>query len=175
MFDLAVKQAKVYLGSLFELSWYYSRSQCYISNFKANRSTGSRERFVTVFIMNMHGGHVGYTTGTIWTNFSSLSPRRLYMKFYDNLLSGFWGDVWSCNTMRVHTNLHVFIQTNHQLLDQNLQNMRSYVLAFFHIWTCRKIGHGKPKVILWTILVVLSYQIFTAIGQLIQERKCLKL
>ena len=35
--------------------------------------------------------------------------------------------------------------------------MKSYVFAFSHIWPHRKKGQGHPKVIIWTILVVLGY------------------
>ena len=34
--------------------------------------------------------------------------------------------------------------------------MKSYVLAFYHIWPYRKKGQGQPKVIICIILVVLS-------------------
>ena len=35
--------------------------------------------------------------------------------------------------------------------------MKSYVLEFFLDWSCRKIGYDQPKVIIWTILVLLKY------------------
>ena len=35
--------------------------------------------------------------------------------------------------------------------------MKSHVLAFSHIWPCRKKGQGQPRVIIWTILIVLEY------------------
>ena len=57
-------------------------------------------RIVKVFTMNRHGSHAGHVTWTIRTNFSYLSPRRLYMKFCDTWPNGLWGDF--CNyTMRV--------------------------------------------------------------------------
>ena len=35
--------------------------------------------------------------------------------------------------------------------------MKSYVLAFYHIWPYRKKGQGQPKVIICIFLVVLRY------------------
>ena len=35
--------------------------------------------------------------------------------------------------------------------------MKSFVLAFSHIWPCRKIGKGQPRVIIYTILAILAY------------------
>ena len=35
--------------------------------------------------------------------------------------------------------------------------MKSKVSPFSHIWPCRKNNQGQPKVIKWTILVVLEY------------------
>ena len=32
-----------------------------------------------------------------------------------------------------------------------------YILEFFHVWSCSNVGQGQPKVIIWTILVVLLY------------------
>ena len=36
--------------------------------------------------------------------------------------------------------------------------MKPYVLAFSHIWPCREKSQGQPKVIIWTVLVVVGYQ-----------------
>ena len=44
-------------------------------------------RFLKVFTINKHGGHLGHVTCTIYINFLSLFPRRLYMvseKMYEN-------------------------------------------------------------------------------------------
>ena len=35
--------------------------------------------------------------------------------------------------------------------------MKSYVLAFSHIWPCRQNNQGQPNVIILTFLVVLRY------------------
>ena len=35
--------------------------------------------------------------------------------------------------------------------------MKSYVLAFYHIWPYRKKGQGQPKVIICIFMVVLRY------------------
>ena len=35
--------------------------------------------------------------------------------------------------------------------------MESYVIAFYHIWPCRKIGQGQHKIIIWILLVVCGY------------------
>ena len=54
-------------------------------------------------------------------------------------------------------------------------SMKSYVLAFCHILPCPKIGQGELKVIIYTALVVLGYQMLTpsskAIGLLFLEKK----
>ena len=34
--------------------------------------------------------------------------------------------------------------------------MKSYVLEFFHVWSCHKIGQGQFKVIIWIILLLVS-------------------
>ena len=34
-------------------------------------------------------------------------------------------------------------------------SMKSYILKFSHVWSCRKISQGLPKVIIQTILVLL--------------------
>ena len=41
-------------------------------------------------------------------------------------------------------------------------SMKSYVLEFFHVWSCHKIGQGQSKVIIWIILLVLGYQMLHA-------------
>ena len=56
------------------------------------RAIGSGEEDFQMFL---HGGHFGYVTWTVWTNFRSPMPRRLHVKFGFNRPSGFRGeDVW---------------------------------------------------------------------------------
>ena len=56
-----------------------------------------RRRFLKVFTIYGHGGHLGHVTRTIWTNFRSPIPTSLHMKFDFNWPSGFRGDdVWKC-------------------------------------------------------------------------------
>ena len=47
------------------------------------------EKFRNVFTIYGHGGHLGHVTWTIYTNFHSLFPRRLHMKFGFDLPRGF--------------------------------------------------------------------------------------
>ena len=50
-----------------------------------------------LFTMYGHGGHFGHVTRTIWTNFHSLIPMRIHIKFAFDRPSGFRGqDVWKC-------------------------------------------------------------------------------
>ena len=37
--------------------------------------------------------------------------------------------------------------------------MKSYVLEFSYVWSCKKISQGQPQAIIWTILVVLEYSL----------------
>ena len=52
-----------------------------------------RRRFLKVFIIYGHGGHLGEWTATILANFRSPNLRRLDMKFEQNWLRGFRGEV----------------------------------------------------------------------------------
>ena len=50
-------------------------------------------RFLKVFTIYGHGGHLGQRTTTILAIFLSPTLRRLHMKFEQNWLSGFRGEV----------------------------------------------------------------------------------
>ena len=52
-----------------------------------------RRRFLKVFTIYGHGGHLGQRTATILAIFRSPILRRLHMKFEQNWLSGFRGEV----------------------------------------------------------------------------------
>ena len=52
-----------------------------------------RRRFLKVFIIYGRGGHLGQRTATILAIFRSPTLRRLHMKFEQNWLSGFRGEV----------------------------------------------------------------------------------
>ena len=98
---------------------------------------------------------------------------RTEIKFCNIWSSGFWGNVWNLNTKRVlgqrpNNDLGIlFSQIMYSCIKTNLitifrpksskLSMKSYVLVFFHIWPCNKIGQGQPKVIIWAILLVLWY------------------
>ena len=57
-----------------------------------------RRRFLKVFTMYGHGGHLGQRTATICAIFCSPTLRRLHMKFEQNWLNGFRGEViWKVN------------------------------------------------------------------------------
>ena len=49
-------------------------------------------RFLKVFTIYGHGGHLGHVTWTIYTNFGSPFPRRLHIKFGFDWPSGLRGD-----------------------------------------------------------------------------------
>ena len=49
-----------------------------------------RRRFLKVFTIYGHGGHLGHVTWTIWPSFRSPIPRRLHMKFGFNQPFGYW-------------------------------------------------------------------------------------
>ena len=52
------------------------------AKFHDHRTIGSVEkRFLKVFTINEHGGHLGHVTCTIYIFFLSHSPRRLHTKF----------------------------------------------------------------------------------------------
>ena len=56
-----------------------------------------RRRFLKVFTIYGRGGHLGQQTATILAIFLSPTLRRLHMKFEQNWLSGFRGEVvWKC-------------------------------------------------------------------------------
>ena len=62
------------------------------SKFQGHWPFGSGEEyFYMIFIIYGYGGQLGHVTRTIWTNFRSLVPRRLPMKFGFNQFSGFRG------------------------------------------------------------------------------------
>ena len=52
-----------------------------------------RRRFLKVFTIYGHGGHLGQRTATILAIFHSPNLRRLHLKFEQNWLSGFRGKV----------------------------------------------------------------------------------
>ena len=52
-----------------------------------------RRRFLKVFTIYGHGGHLGHWTVTILAIFCSPNQRRLHMKFEQNWLRGFRGEV----------------------------------------------------------------------------------
>ena len=57
---------------------------------------------------------------------------------------------WKCQSQSIASLEHFWakiFKTFHEI----------YVLEFSHVWSCHKIGQGQPKVIIWTILVVLQY------------------
>ena len=61
------------------------------------RSQFWRSSFLKVFTIYGRGGHLGQRTVTILAIFHSPTLRRLHMKFEQNWLSGFRGEViWKC-------------------------------------------------------------------------------
>ena len=63
------------------------------TKFQDHRTSGSgKERFLKVFTIYRHGGHLGHVTRTIYTNFGSPFPRRLHIKFGFDWPIGFRGE-----------------------------------------------------------------------------------
>ena len=59
------------------------------AKFHDHRTISSVRRFLKVFTINEHGGHLGHVTCTIFINFLSCFTRRLHMKFGTDWPSGF--------------------------------------------------------------------------------------
>ena len=51
------------------------------AKFKDHRPSGSEGRFLKVFAINSHGGHLGHVTLTIYTNFHSPFLMMRHIKF----------------------------------------------------------------------------------------------
>ena len=59
------------------------------TKFRGNRPPVLEKKIFKVFTIYGHGGHLGYVTRSIYTNFGSLLPRRLHIKFGFDWPSGF--------------------------------------------------------------------------------------
>ena len=60
------------------------------TKFRGNRLSGSGEgRFLRVFTIYGHGGHLGHVTLMLQTNFRYPYPKRLHIKFGFDWPSGF--------------------------------------------------------------------------------------
>ena len=59
------------------------------ARFKNHRPSGSGERFLKVFAIYSHDGHLGHVTLTIYINFHSPILRILHIKFGFDWLSGY--------------------------------------------------------------------------------------
>ena len=59
------------------------------AKFQDHRTSG---RFLKVFTIYGHGGHLGHVIWTIYINFRSPFPRRLHIKFGFDWQSGFRGE-----------------------------------------------------------------------------------
>ena len=124
-------------------------------------------------------------------NFHSLNPWRLYMKFGAQLAQWIFEEiVWNCQNMRVLGQMskndldllysQIFMYSLRWLYipifrpKSSKLSIKSYVLAFSHIWPCRKKGQGQPRVIIWIILIVLEYPMlhtkFQGHGHLVLEK-----
>ena len=63
------------------------------TKFRGNRPARFwRRRFLKVFTIYGHGGHLGHVTWTFYINFRSPFPRRLHIKFGFDWPSGFRGE-----------------------------------------------------------------------------------
>ena len=64
------------------------------AKFQNHRPSGSgKRRFLKVFVIYSHGGHLGHVTLTIYTNFHSLFLRMIHIKFGFDWPSSFREDV----------------------------------------------------------------------------------
>ena len=87
----------------------------------------------------------------IWTILVVLVYTMLHIKFFRSSVNWFWRrrffkvftnfEDYGCHSFKIIHNFHFCLCKS--LCDQN--------------WPCRKIGQGQPRVIIWTILVVLVY------------------
>ena len=167
MFDLAVSQVKVLARSLFELSWYYFSTQCYISNFTAIRPLIPKKKIFKSF-------YHGQAWRPCWScdldcflsaqecSIRNLLPpaqgflRRCFkLSWYESPKSKVKQWPWP----PVLTTFHVLIRQRWLPTvrpKSSKFSMKSFVLAFSHNWPCRKIGQGQSKIIIWTILIVLK-------------------
>ena len=59
------------------------------AKFLGNRPAGSGEDFLRVFNIYGRGGHLGHVTQMLRTNFHSLYPKRLHIKFGFDRATGF--------------------------------------------------------------------------------------
>ena len=63
------------------------------TKFREDRPASSGKRFLKVFTIYRHGGHLGHVTWTIYINFLSPLPRRLHIKLGFDWPSGFRGEL----------------------------------------------------------------------------------
>ena len=59
------------------------------TKFHENRPAGSGKRFLKVFTIYGHGGHLGHVTRIMLTNFHFLVPESLHTKFSSEWPSSF--------------------------------------------------------------------------------------
>ena len=114
------------------------------------------------------GSHLVHVTRNIWTKFYPNIPLRFHMKFgfnslvflkekkFKNVDSKWpWTNDWSRHEFIYLTicspifslDIGFNLQCKHFLIQKNKRDQ---------IWPCCKIGHGQPRVIIWTSLVVLE-------------------
>ena len=104
-----------------------------------------RRRFLKIFTIYGHGGHLGQLTATILAIFHPPNLRWLHMKFEQNWLSSFRGEViW---------NSHHFSHTN---------VWGQYKCIGKQIWPCRKKVKCQCTAIILATLVELRSQLICA-------------
>ena len=87
-----------------------------------------RRRFLNVFTIYGHGGHLGQWTATIITIFHSLTPGRLQMEFEQHRLRGSRREV-ICNFQHFsHTNAYGSKHKASSVLEKKI------FIGFYHIW-----------------------------------------
>ena len=149
--NLAVKCGKVNQRSLFEQTWYYSSTKCYISNFKAVVYWLQQRRFLNVLPW------IGIAA--MFIMWPGLFEQVLFLQpkeaLFINLLKwpcGCWKDVWICHTTRflgqgqstsygllyLHSLGQLLLQIFRPIHVSLILSMKPWVLAFY-IWPCRKI------------------------------------
>ena len=142
------------------------------TKFRGNLHTRSgEEKIWRVFIIYWHGGHLGYVTSNLSSNFNSLYLKAFIQNMVQNdrvFFEKIWFDFLYEHDLgpRARNDLdlqysHTFINsirchTNFQFTGCN-SFWKIHCFQFFlwkspnyKIWPCRKIGQGHSRVIIWT-------------------------
>ena len=111
-----------------------------------------KRRFFKVFTIYGHDGHLGHETWTINTNFRSLFPRRLHIKFGFDWPSGFRGEDflkwWTTTTMTDARAWAYYKLTYEPFGSGELKMKSSQHMGIFFPFTYKYIVEVRQKLIL---------------------------